>query len=143
MSGNLDFCGGGRTRAEKSAALATVVGSFVSGRYGLRVRVSKLKARAQASASGVCGSVSRRSLSIRMCPGSGSSWKSPRSVPYRTNEPRSLVRNYDVVPDGHAANVIRVETQEGILADKLVAFPAAFPTHVRWRDGHQGHALAA
>ena len=62
-------------------------------------------------------------------------------VPSRTNEPRSLVRNHDVIPDGYVANVVRVETKEEILADKLVAFPAALPTYVRWRDIWDMHWL--
>ena len=54
--------------------------------------------------------------------------------PSSSNEPRTLSRKYDVIPHGYEDTAIRVETREGILADKLVSFPATLATYVRWRD---------
>ena len=62
-------------------------------------------------------------------------------VSSRTSEPRSLTRNYDVIPAGYGDTVVRVETRGGIFADKLVAFPAALATYVRWRDIWDMHWL--
>ena len=45
-----------------------------------------------------------------------------------------LGRNYSVIPDRHASTEVRVATREGILADKLIAFPQKLPDYVRWRD---------
>ncbi len=141
LSEDLDFCAGDGFQAEKAAALATEVQRYVSGRYGLRVRISEPKARAHAGVR-----VWRWWIRVETEPEhSDVPWQRIKlevaDVPSQTNEPRSLARNYDVIPDGYAANVVRVETREGILADKLVAFPTALPTYVRWRDIWDVHWL--
>ena len=46
-----------------------------------------------------------------------------------------LKRNYQALPDGCGDMVIQARTKDGILADKLVAFPATLDRRSpRWRD---------
>ena len=56
------------------------------------------------------------------------------NVPSCASELMSARRNYDFLPDGYEDMMIRVETKEEILADKLVAFPVMLPRCTRWRD---------
>ncbi len=55
-------------------------------------------------------------------------------VPSYASHLMPLRRNYEFLPDGYEDVLIRVETKEEILSDKLVAFPAVLPRHTRWRD---------
>jgi len=56
------------------------------------------------------------------------------NLPAHAPEIRGLQRNYDFLPDGYEDILIRVESKEEILADKLIAFPVTLPTHPRHRD---------
>ncbi len=141
LSEDLDFCAGAGFPAEKSATLATGVQRYLRDRYGLRVRVGEPKARAHEGIR-----VWRWWIRVETEPDrTDVPWQRVKlliaDVPSRTNEPRSLTRNYDVIPDGYGDTVVRVETREGIFADKLVAFPAMLSTHVRWRDIWDMHWL--
>lgn len=55
------------------------------------------------------------------------------NIPAYTHAYRQLVRNYTVLPDGYSDTLIKVETLEEVMADKLVSLPVA--THrIRYRD---------
>ena len=56
-------------------------------------------------------------------------------MPGHASGPMRLKRNYRILPDGCGDMVILARTKDGILADKLVAFPAALDRrNPRWRD---------
>ena len=63
--------------------------------------------------------------------------------PGHSARPMQLKRNYQVLPDGCGDMVIQTRTKGGILADKLVAFPATLDRrNPRWRDLWDMHWLA-
>ena len=63
--------------------------------------------------------------------------------PGHSARPMQLKRNYQVLPDGCGDMVIQTRTKDGILADKLVAFPATLDRrNPRWRDLWDMHWLA-
>ena len=134
LSEDLDFCAVAGFPIGRAAALATEVQRYVGNRYGLRVRVSEPRARAH---DGI--RVHRWWIRVETEPERPDlRWQRIKleiaDVPTRTSEARSLARNYNVIPAGYENTVIRVETREGILADKLIAFPVSLPSYVRWRD---------
>lgn len=55
------------------------------------------------------------------------------NIPAYTHAYRQLVRNYTVLPDGYSDTLIRVESLEEIMADKLVSLPAT-TRRIRYRD---------
>ena len=139
LSEDLDFCTGTGFPAEEAATLATGVQRHLTNRYGLRVRVSEPRERAHQGIR-----VWRWWIRVETEPErTDMPWQRVKleiaDVQSRSNEARSLARKYDVIPDGNT--VLRVETKEGILADKLVAFPVMLPTYVRWRDIWDMHWL--
>ena len=56
-------------------------------------------------------------------------------VPGHDASPMRLKRDYQALPDGFSDMVIQARTKNGILTDKLVAFPATLErNNPRWRD---------
>ncbi|UGB02715.1 nucleotidyl transferase AbiEii/AbiGii toxin family protein [Leclercia sp. G3L] len=53
--------------------------------------------------------------------------------PAYTYSYRQLVRNYSVLPDGYSDTLIRVESLDEIMPDKLVSLPAS-TLRIRYRD---------
>lgn len=51
-----------------------------------------------------------------------------------TQTARPLIKNYEFLPDGYENIFLLCETLEEIMADKVVALPAAFDTYIRYRD---------
>ena len=65
------------------------------------------------------------------------------AMPGHAAYPMQLKRNYRALPDGCGDMVIQARTKDGILADKLVAFPATLGRrNPRWRDLWDMHWLA-
>ena len=65
------------------------------------------------------------------------------NMPGHASRPMLLRRNYLALPDGCGDMVIQARTKDGILADKLVAFPATLDrSNPRWRDLWDMHWLA-
>ena len=65
------------------------------------------------------------------------------AMPGHAARPMQLKRNYRALPDGCGNMVIQARTKNGILADKLVAFPATLDRrNLRWRDLWDMHWLA-
>ena len=134
MSEVLDFCAEIEYSVEKASRAAQAIQNNIEKRYGLRVRVGPPKAR-----EGQYIRIFRSWIRVETEPArSDVPWQRIKleiaNVPSSSNEPRTLSRNYDVIPHGYEDTVIRVETREGILADKLVSFPATLATYLRWRD---------
>lgn len=64
-------------------------------------------------------------------------------MPGHAANPIQLKRNYQALPDGLGDMVILTRTKSGILADKLVAFPAMLDRrNPRWQDLWDMHWLA-
>ena len=134
LSEDLDFCTDGNYPTGKAATLATELQAYLTARYGLQVRIAEPTPRAREGIR-----VWRWWIRVETEPGhTDVPWQRIKleiaDVRSRKNEARSLSRNYDVIATGFEDTVVRVETREGILADKLVSFPTALPTYVRWRD---------
>ena len=138
FSEDLDFAGGADFTSARLAPLAGYLKDFLSRRYGLEVAV-RPPAALRDTPDRANITVEKWRLSIVTQPANSGI---PRqrihleiaNVPSHANELRLLARNYDFMPDGYKDMMIRVETKEEILADKLIAFPARLPTYVRWRD---------
>ena len=154
FSEDIDFSGGADFTSSRLAALGDHLTDYLSGRYGLetivrppvelrdtpdaskpvtnRWRISVVTRPAQPD-------IPRQRIHLEIC-----------NVPSYTSEPMPMRRNYDFLPDGYENMMIRVETKDEILADKLVAFPAVLPRYTRWRDiwdmrwlGRQGATVNA
>ncbi len=138
FSEDLDFAGGVGFSSERLDAMAEMLNDYLSGRYGLDVSTKPPKVIAESDArNGV--RVSKWQISVTTQPERPDLPKQRiklevANVPAHTSEPRTLKRNYDFLPDGYEDMIVRVETVEEIMADKLVAFPVTLPQHIRHRD---------
>ena len=138
FSEDLDFAGGNDFDSADLKNLASALMDHLNGKYGLEVTVKSPKDRKKASESAIV-SVDKWQVSVVTKPGRPDL---PRqrikievaNVPTHTIELRPLKRNYDFLPDGYDEFLLRVEKKEEIVADKLVAFPMALATHIRYRD---------
>lgn len=137
LSEDLDFCAGPKFTEETAMAMGPVIRDFLRRRYGRRTGITEPKERD-------FDSVRVRRWWVRMEtePSGRSYGASPwqrikleiADVHEHQFELADLARNYSVIPDSHASTRVRVSTMEGILADKLIAFPQRLPDYVRWRD---------
>lgn len=137
FSEDLDFSGGRDFCSADLANIKNCVEEYLGERYGLEVTVKEPKdLREDPEYAEV--KVDKWQISITTAP---QNRDIPRqrikieiaNVPAYTYAYRQLVRNYTVLPDGYSDTLIRVETIEEVMADKLVSLPAA--THrIRYRD---------
>ena len=103
--------------------------AHIDRQYGLPCRVKPPKRRALGSA-GAAVNVNRWELVVDTDP-YRRDLPSQRikievaEVLARTQEVRGLRSNYEHLPDGYAGTLIRVETKEEIMADKLIALPSS------------------
>ena len=138
FSEDLDFAGGSDFENADLKNLASALMDHLSGKYGLEVEVKSPRGRKKPSESAIV-SVDKWQIGIVTKPERPDL---PRqrikikvaNVSSHTDELRTLRRNYDFLPDGYDKFFLRVEKMEEILADKLVAFPMALATHIRYRD---------
>ena len=138
FSEDIDFTGGPDFTASRLVELDSYLNDYLSRRYRLetivrspievrdtpdvsmpvtnRWRISVVTRPAQPH-------VPRQRIHLEIC-----------NVPSYASELMPVKRNYEFLPDGYDDMMIRVETKEEILADKLVAFPVMLPRYTRWRD---------
>ena len=138
FSEDIDFTGGPDFTASRLAELGSHLNDYLSRRYRLetivrppidvqdtrdvskpvtsRWRISVVTRPAQPH-------IPRQRIHLEIC-----------NVPSYASELMPVRRNYEFLPDGYDDMIIRVETKEEILADKLVAFPVMLPRYTRWRD---------
>ena len=138
FSEDLDFAGGAGFTGAHLAPLAGHLKDYLSRRHGLAVEV-RPPAALRDTPGRADVTVEKWRISVVTQPGDHAVPHQRihleiAGVPSHANELRLLARNYDFLPDGYGDMMIRVETKEEILADKLIAFPAGLPAHVRWRD---------
>ncbi len=129
FSEDLDFAGGRDFDAAKLSAIKSAIESHIGERYGLLVEVREPKESSF---------VSKWQVAVETSPGERNL---PRqrikieiaNIPAYTEELRPILQNYDFLM-GYGANIlVRVETLDEILADKVLAFPASIK-HIRYRD---------
>ena len=138
LSEDLDFAGGSDFDSKGMKDLASALKDHLTGKYGLEVTVRSPKETRKALESATV-SVDKWQVGVVTKPGRPDLKKQRikieiANIPTHTTDLRTLKRNYDFLPDGYDEFFLRVETMEEILADKLVAFPTALATHVRYRD---------
>ncbi len=142
LSEDLKFCGGIGFRPDRLTEMAAAVERHIRQRKGLQVRV---KEPSKQTLDGV--GVHRWWIQAETEPSHPDlPWQNIKleiaTVPSRRQAARSLVMNHDVLPTECNDIVVRVSTMEGIQVDKIIAFPAALPAYVRWRDIRDMHWLS-
>ncbi|ESE92254.1 hypothetical protein SEH50133_01056 [Salmonella enterica subsp. houtenae serovar 50:g,z51:- str. 01-0133] len=137
FSEDLDFAGGPDFFSANLAQMKDCIEDYLGNRYGLEVTVKEPnELRAEPEYAEV--KVDKWQISVTTAP---ERKDLPRqrikievaNIPAYTHTWRQLVRNYTVLPDGYSDTLIRVETLEEVMADKLVSFPAT-TNRIRYRD---------
>lgn len=137
-SEDLDFVGGPDFNAARLQRIADTLKDYLAERYGLEIAIKPPKDMAEAPAHhGV--HTDRWQVSVTTNPGRRDL---PRqkiklevaNVPSHDPGLQALQRNYAFLPDGYEDVLLRVESKEEILADKLISFPVTLHTHPRHRD---------
>lgn len=137
FSEDLDFAGGPDFCSANLAQMKDCIEDYLGNRYGLEVTVKEPnELRAEPEYAEV--KVDKWQISVTTFP---ERKDLPRqrikievaNIPAYTHTWRQLVRNYTVLPDGYSDTLIRVETLEEVMADKLVSFPAT-TSYIRYRD---------
>lgn len=137
FSEDLDFAGGPDFCSANLAQMKDCIEDYLGNRYGLEVTVKEPnELRAEPEYAEV--KVDKWQISVTTAP---ERKDLPRqrikievaNIPAYTHTWRQLVRNYTVLPDGYSDTLIRVETLEEVMADKLVSFPAT-TNRIRYRD---------
>lgn len=131
LSEDLDFTGGTQFKQEVMDSLKEDIEGFLHAKYGLAVTVKPPKA--VSSNEGI--QVSAWQVSVETQPEDKSV---PRqrikievaNVPSYTREARLIRNNYPVLPVDEV--LVQVQSEEEIMADKLLAFPIS--TNIRYRD---------
>ena len=144
LSEDLDFCAGPGFTDGNAAELGPMLQHFLEARYGLETRISQPKKRDFETVNVRRWWVRMEPIPARRSHGSDP-WVRVKleiaDMDEQAVELTRLGRNYRVIPDSHADTRVRVATMNGILADKLVAFPERLPVFVRWRDIWDMHWL--
>ncbi len=134
FSEDMDFVAGTSFKSKNVAVIKDCLESYLGKRYGLLVNVNS-PAGEDKESPGV--RVRRWQVRIRTAP------ERPDlphqrinlevvNVPAYTRELMPLRRNYEFLPDGYDETLVRVETLNEIMADKLLAYPVA--PYPRYRD---------
>ncbi|WP_148244924.1 nucleotidyl transferase AbiEii/AbiGii toxin family protein [Enterobacter asburiae] len=137
FSEDLDFAGGTEFCSANLAQMKECIEDYLGKRYGLEVTVKEPnELRAEPEYAEV--KVDKWQISVMTAPERkdlpGQRIKiEVANIPAYTHVWRQLVRNYTVLPDGYSDTLIRVETLEEVMADKLVSFPAT-TRYIRYRD---------
>lgn len=137
FSEDLDFAGGPDFCSADLSLLKSCIEDYLGSRYGLEVTVKEPNdLRTEPEYAEV--NVDKWQISVTTAP-QRKDLPQQRikieiaNIPAYTHAYRQLVRNYTVLPDGYSDTLIRVETLEEIMADKLVSLPAT-TSRIRYRD---------
>lgn len=137
-SEDLDFAGGPGFDATQLTGMADALRDWLGDRYGIDVAVKAPKPKhGGTSPEGIL--VDKWQVSVTTSPERPDL---PRqrikievaSVPAHESELMVLKRNYDVTPAGYHDVLLRTESLDEVLADKLLAFPVVLPGRPRHRD---------
>ena len=138
-SEDLDFAGGADFSIDKMASLKPRIESYIENRYGLRSNVKVPKRIINMESGRTQVGVGRWWVSVVTHPNHRDRPHQRvkieiANVPAITSEVKALSANYELLPDGYEDTLIRVETQEEILADKVISLAAAAKRYIRYRD---------
>lgn len=137
FSEDLYFAGGRDFDVKKFVAIKNAIETHIGERYRLLVNVKEPKQLAEES-DALNIQVNKWQVSVETSPGERNL---PRqkikieiaNVPAYTEELRPILQNYDFL-SGYGGNIlVRVETLNEIMADKVLAFPATAKI-IRYRD---------
>jgi len=136
FSEDLDFVGGRDFATATLLQMKSCLEHYIGGRYGLEVTVKEPKDIAKEPEYRdikvdkwqirVVMSLQRPDLPKQMIK------IEVANIPAYSREPRSLMNNYDFLPDGYGDILILVESLDEIMADKLVSFVDC--RYIRYRD---------
>lgn len=137
FSEDLDFAGGRDFNSEHMKAIKETIEDHIGKRYGLAVHVKEPKKSEDDLKQGLIR-VDKWQVSVETAPGNRALPQQRikleiANVPAYTQELRPILQNYDFLA-GYSSNIlVRVETLDEVMADKILAFPAS-GTHIRYRD---------
>ena len=137
FSEDLDFVGGTSFSSEKLLAMKACLENYIGKRYGLEIFV-KQPGELTREPENREVKVDKWQISVITAPGQR---HVPRkkirikvaNVPAYSREPRSLLHNYDFLPDGYGDILVMVETLNEVMADKLIALVNC-QAYIRYRD---------
>lgn len=137
FSEDLDFVGGTSFSSEKLLAMKACLENYIGKRYGLEIFV-KQPGELTREPEYREVKVDKWQISVITAPGQR---HVPRqkirievaNVPAYSREPRSLLHNYDFLPDGYGDILVMVETLNEVMADKLIALVNC-QAYIRYRD---------
>lgn len=133
----LDFAGGKGFAGGQLQAMRACIERYVGRRYGLEVTVKEpAELRDEADYAGVA--VDKWQVSVVTAPRRRDL---PRqrikievaNIPAYSREPRSILVNYDFLPDGYGDTLVMTESLDEVMADKLVSLVNTV-RYVRHRD---------
>jgi predicted nucleotidyltransferase component of viral defense system len=137
LSEDLDFAGGVDFTAKKLNAMKDCIETYISSRYALEVLVKEpnelKKDPAYAEITIDVWQIAvithpekkdlpRQKIKLEVA-----------NIPAYTSEPRSLLVNYDFLPNSYSDMLITTETLNEILADKMISLSAQ-QRYIRYRD---------
>ena len=137
FSEHLDFAGGKGFSGGQLLAMKACIERYVGRRYGLEVSVKEpAELRDEADYAGV--TVGKWQVSVVTAPRRRDL---PRqrikievaNIPAYSREPRSILVNYDFLPDGYGDTLVITESLDEVMADKLVSLVNTV-RYVRHRD---------
>ena len=137
FSEDLDFVGGTSFSSEKLLAMKACLENYIGKRYGLEIFV-KQPGELTREPEYREVKVDKWQISVITAPGQR---HVPRqkirievaNVPAYSREPRSLLHNYDFLPDGYGDILVMVETLNEVMADKLIDLVNC-QAYIRYRD---------
>lgn len=135
FSEDLDFAGGRNFHAKELGAIKDCLETYLTQRYGLEIHVKEPKPMLDPNKH---VPVYKWQLSITTSPEKKDLPKQRiklevANVPAYTREPRTLMRNYNFLPDGYSDTIVLTESLNEIMADKLIAFVCT-TNRIRHRD---------
>jgi len=137
FSEDLAFAGGRDFSSKQLTEMKACIEHYIGSRYGLTVTVKEPKSLRQEAKYAelkvdkwqisVVTAEQRRDLPQQRIK------IEVANIPAYTKKPRSLIKNYDFLPDGYDDTLIYTETLDEVMADKLVSLPAT-QKYIRHRD---------
>lgn len=137
FSEDLDFAGGRDFNSGHMTAIKETIEDHIGKRYGLAVHVKEPRKNEDDLKQGLIR-VDKWQVSVETAPGNRALPQQRikleiANVPAYTQELRPILQNYDFLA-GYSSNIlVRVETLDEVMADKILAFPAS-GADIRYRD---------
>jgi predicted nucleotidyltransferase component of viral defense system len=137
FSEDLDFAGGRDFNSKQLLEIKSCLESYLGKRYGLSVNVKEPKDMLQDPVYAEL-KIDKWQVSITTAPNRKDIPKQRiklevANVPAYSRRPRSLLHNYDFLPDGYQDTLVLTESLDEIMADKLISLVNTV-RYVRHRD---------